>query len=271
MRVSFDYSDGLITPNVIIHTFTGYTPFLSYCAADAPNPWYTIETFSFLHGRGANLLSRDNQGNTCLHLCMDSIKSSFSLWIRRGGDRANDAMEYLQQVRHSLVYLIQHGAEVSAINNLGLSVSDVAYQDNVRGHLWDIILADCGFDIATFRTAKYTWRPRLVRPTQSTLGGLFKEEVFILLWKGKEHLCPYYDEAIRTGFDDRLYPDFESHFAEDDSTDGDGDSSDEAQHDCKSGSDDGSDHVSDAGNDDESDDGSNDGSDDDGGCMLEGT
>ena len=243
------------------------------------NPWYTIETCSFMVSRGADLSTRDFWGLTCVDICIRSIKSRHPLRARGGGGNAKDAMEYLQQVRHSLVYLIQHGAKPS-VNLIQHDTNRLVYpppalspyEDNVGGHLWDIILADCGFDIATFRTAKYTWRPcRVQRTKWGTLAELYTKEDFMALWKGKEHLCPYYDEVIRTGFEDQLYWDVESDSGEDDSTDGDGDSSDEAQHDCKSGSDDGSDDVSDAGNDDESDDGSNDGSDDDGGCMLEGT
>lgn len=34
----------------------------------------------------------------------------------------------------------------------------------------------------------------------NSLGEYFATEVFLAFWKGREHLCPYHEEAIRCGF-----------------------------------------------------------------------
>ncbi|KAK4198561.1 hypothetical protein QBC40DRAFT_153195, partial [Triangularia verruculosa] len=56
-----------------------------------------------------------------------------------------------------------------------------------RGDLWDLILADCGFDINDFRTDEWKWSP-------SFDDYFYTREHFKALWKGKEHRCPYYNE-----------------------------------------------------------------------------
>lgn len=62
------------------------------------------------------------------------------------------------------------------------------YSDGVRGDVWDMVLADCGYDVGRFRTEEWSWEPSF-RIAYTT-------DVFRDLWRGQEHLCPYYDEAI---------------------------------------------------------------------------
>ncbi|KAK4209206.1 hypothetical protein QBC37DRAFT_55942 [Rhypophila decipiens] len=162
MRICFDYSGGLLSPEVVIEILYGYTPLLSYCCGGSGNQGPTIEGFTLLLNRGADISTRDSQGNSCLHLCLENVNSDAAFWP----SGAETAGQYLERVRLSLGYLIQHGAEVHAINNDGLSVSDISYEDNVRGHLWDVVLADCGLDVTKFRTVEYCWQPCRVKRTR---------------------------------------------------------------------------------------------------------
>ncbi|KAK5657185.1 hypothetical protein OQA88_3243 [Cercophora sp. LCS_1] len=197
MRLMFDHSGGLLNSEVIVDAFFNDTPLLSYCRGSANNIRHTIEGFSFLLRRGTNIRACDRWGNTCLHLCLDNIEFDSGI----SSSRATSVTAYLEQVRKSLTYLIQNDADIYAVDDAGYSVLDVAYKDSVRGHLWDITLADCGFDIAAFCTEEFCWHPHSFKYRWgNTLGEGFTKEVFVSLWKGQEHLCPYYEQAICHGF-----------------------------------------------------------------------
>lgn len=94
--------------------------------------------------RGANVMARDIEGNTCLHLAIKSVRS-------RG--RVLD--------KTSLLFMVKAGADVYATNHYGYSVSDIAYTSigtyrssnlgTYVGDLWDEVLTECGYDAARFR------------------------------------------------------------------------------------------------------------------------
>lgn len=93
--------------------------------------------------RGANLMARDPKGDTCLHLALESVRNP-----RRVSEKA------------SLLFMVKAGADVYAVNDKGISVSDVAYTFNkrdqyknlgtYRGDLWDEVLTECGYDATGF-------------------------------------------------------------------------------------------------------------------------
>ncbi|KAK0736266.1 hypothetical protein B0T21DRAFT_177864 [Apiosordaria backusii] len=206
LRQILDYSHGIVNSETIIDVIRHFTPLLqvAYCYFDPYLYPYRngTEYFSILLARGSNVRARDVNGNTCLHLCFRGIEI-----------RANTRI-CLDQNRKALVYLIQHDADVFAVNYRGQSVSQVAYEkrlrnrplwsknngyrcgwalihepgDGMRGDLWDLVLADCGFNIADFRTEAWPWRPSFTTS--------YTKEMFKALWEGQEHLCPYYDEAM---------------------------------------------------------------------------
>jgi hypothetical protein len=214
MRILFDCSDGLVNSETIVDVVYNLTPLLAYCQyKNRAQPRYSVEGFSILLGRGSNVRAQDARGRTCLHLCLDNIENIPIL----KGRNPKAYLEVLEQIRQALVYLIQHGADVDAVDDIGRSVSELAYDrsyretrwdssrqpvsswlslgpgSGVRGDLWDVILTDCGYKIIDFRTKKWRWQP--------SFNEVYTKDVFIALWEGKEHLCPYYDEALSYGID----------------------------------------------------------------------
>jgi hypothetical protein len=100
----------------------------------------------------------------------------------------------------SLVYLINRGASVFTVDSNRRSVSATAYTKTIydkkrnasfrhiggyRGDLWDATLAICGYDLLEFRK-DYPRSPRYRID--------YERSDFERLWKGIEHLCPYWDD-----------------------------------------------------------------------------
>ncbi|KAK4184267.1 hypothetical protein QBC35DRAFT_441782 [Podospora australis] len=199
MRIMFDHSDGQIHAETKIYNAYGTltTPLLAYCGAGVGDSGFSVDGVSLLLSRGSNISARDDRGRTCLHLCLQNI--------RFGRERPPRCTYYmlthLQEVKNTLAYLVQHGADVHAIDNWGKMASETAYApyqgtvdrrfgpgQGVRGDIWDLVLADCGFDIPDFRTEEWQWKP--------SFNCVYTKEVFKALWQGREHLCPYYKEAM---------------------------------------------------------------------------
>ncbi|KAM7219462.1 hypothetical protein V8F06_005196 [Rhypophila decipiens] len=210
MQVAFECSDGLLTSSTMVDNDYDRTGFLSYCAGHYGNSKYSVEALSLLFSRGADVNDLDCMGNTCLHLLLDDIHHEYS-FRRTLSDDSLSATEYLKQVRRAAVYLINRGADIFAVNDEGDSVSDRAYSgDPVRGYLWDIILADCGHDIATMRKGCGSiGRLRRYHATKTrlrhTLGEGFTLDVFIKLWEENERLCPYYEKIMHFGLAEKIY------------------------------------------------------------------
>lgn len=145
------------------------TPPLMYCMF---RRWGT-EGFALLLRHGASVRDHDFEGNTCLHLCFNSLHSPYP-------------PSQIQRARDAIIYLIQQGADVFAENIEGQSVSDIAYSLKFgwSGDIWDCALARCGYDVSHFR---------LGRTRQAKYGPHYTRDDFEDLWSGAEHLCPYYD------------------------------------------------------------------------------
>jgi len=139
---------------------------------------YTPRKFELLLNRGSSIYDRNEQGETCLHVCLHN-----AMFCR------------LSNEKESLILLVQKGADVHAIDYNGMSISDVAYnascQDEeydlggYRGDLWDAVLSKCGHDISEMRKDY----PRIPHYTSK-----YTRECFEGLWLNREEFCPYYND-----------------------------------------------------------------------------
>ncbi|KAM7213377.1 hypothetical protein V8F06_011227 [Rhypophila decipiens] len=100
-----------------------------------------------------------------------------------------------------LSILLSRGANIHARDKFGSTCLDLCVSTlegtSGPGDLCDVVLADCGFDVAWFRL-KFGIRRR------AEYGHGYTRQVFEDLWKGQEHLCPYYyddEEAPATDED----------------------------------------------------------------------
>ncbi|KAF4837289.1 hypothetical protein CGCTS75_v001430 [Colletotrichum tropicale] len=119
------------------------------------------------------------EGRTSLHYLVYQIR-------RAGWTSADD--------RRSLICLIQNGADIHSRDDAGSSIWDAAKKNNKQGSyardMWDFVLAYCGFHSEVEVFARETPRHAVYRP------GWYSRADFEEIWKGMEHLCPYYgDEA----------------------------------------------------------------------------
>ncbi|KAG5789072.1 hypothetical protein H9Q69_011860 [Fusarium xylarioides] len=135
-----------------------------------------------LNARVANSWSPDDHqtlGFTCLH----------SLVYKAHRSRDRDELE-------ALIFLIQQGADILAVDHHQHSVSMRAYLPNdgdnqysskgsYRGDLWDAALTICGYDINSHRDAY----PRVPRYNRN-----YRRKDFERLWEGYEALCPYWTD-----------------------------------------------------------------------------
>jgi hypothetical protein len=130
------------------------------------------ECMRLLLRNGASLLQRNRHGQTCLHTLLGRRQST------------------IPTVRGCLLFLVQNGADVRAVDNYGRSVSSIAYRNDQKygcltGDLWDSVLSECGYDIRQFRKT----HARKPLYTQDYTRTEFEE-----FWKGREDSCPYYDD-----------------------------------------------------------------------------
>lgn len=180
----FDKCGHMLTPNtVFLDELGGATLFMLHCLSLELSP----KSVSFMASRGAEIHARDTNGWTCLHWCFCGVRARWRMKLN------------IRSFRDAVHHLIKSGADMFAEDNDGLSVSDYAYQGDlwtkhccgVGGDIWDSILADLGYDVGEFR-GKYgqPWKPTFHE-------GRHTIEDFEMLWQGKEHLCPYYDERFR--------------------------------------------------------------------------
>jgi len=132
MKLILDKCAGFLTPNTIIYQ-RGRTAFLAYCLYGN----ISVEGLSLLLSRGADVHSRTARGETCLHLVIN----------------ARLDVELPDDIRDALSSLVQAGTDVLAIDSEGRSVSEIAYKKESLcfGDVWDMVLADNGYDVASFR------------------------------------------------------------------------------------------------------------------------
>lgn len=108
----------------------------------------------------------------------------------------------LEVERQGLLLLLDHGANIFAKNYRGVSVSAERYRRERRsvyikmhkrelykpisrkGDVWDNVLTLRGYNIAEFRERM---------PRVGQYSRYYTREDFEELWKGNEHLCPYYN------------------------------------------------------------------------------
>ena len=93
---------------------------------------------------GASVMAKDNCGRTCLHYALDSLRNPSQV-----------------SEKESLLLLVKAGADVYAVDDNGISVSDVTYTRSdydkmfnlgtYRGDLWDEVLTECGYDATLYR------------------------------------------------------------------------------------------------------------------------
>ncbi|KAL3305267.1 ankyrin repeat protein [Colletotrichum asianum] len=134
---------------------------------------------SVLYNGRKEIDARDDIGRTSLHYLVYQI--------RRAGWTSEDD-------RKSLICLIQNGADIHSRDDAGLSIWDAAKKNNKQGSyardMWDFVLAYCGFHSEVEAFARETPRHAVYRQ------GWYSRADFEEIWKGMEHLCPYYgDEA----------------------------------------------------------------------------
>jgi len=138
--------------------------------------------FDLLLKSGANIHARDDQGHTCLHIC-----------IREARFKSSQEFE-------SLICLIEGGADICSIDHFGHSISDDAYRPlrhdedyelgGYRGDLWDAVLSQCGYDICKMREG-YHRRPQYI-DGYGRKG--YSRKDFERLWSGREKFCPYFND-----------------------------------------------------------------------------
>ncbi|TXC07405.1 hypothetical protein FocTR4_00003344 [Fusarium oxysporum f. sp. cubense] len=119
-------------------------------------------------------------GKGCLHHLMDKIL----VWI-----------EFLQEYLQLLMLLVEHGADVYSVDEDGYQAWHYAYNvtceacylfsPSAKGDLWDAALSRFGYSIP--ETRKYY--PRRARYTPN-----YTRKDFEMLWQGREHQCPYWDD-----------------------------------------------------------------------------
>jgi len=107
--------------------------------------------------------------------------------------------------RDALIFLIQRGANIHAEDSEGKPVVHYAYTRKLRaycsnrcwdcqgslggyrGDLFDAVVVACGYDLHQFRKdhpRKPCWTDR------------YQRVHFEQLWEGREHLCPYWNDAV---------------------------------------------------------------------------
>ena len=177
MKVMLDHGDCFVGVNSLLD---GFTP-LQHCCFGYVWSAGWVEVLEWLLDRGADPNHRSSNGQTVLHIILGSQASGMS-----PGD-----------YHEALILLLKRGANPTAVDNDGKSVSFYAYHSRVwggsrAGDAWDSALVRCGYDLWDFRRGY----PR--RPNHNE--GYSREE-FEGFWLGHEHLCPYYEAQDAFSFD----------------------------------------------------------------------
>ncbi|KAI1293277.1 hypothetical protein F5Y03DRAFT_374458 [Xylaria venustula] len=164
--------------------FVGKTAFLNtFCLHRQKNDTFLfdpVKRIKFLMDRGSLITEKNFNGSTCLHVFF----------------RSEPCFPQKENWFNALIYAVRQGADVYAAEMDGVTVSQIAYAgrycDDVyrdigsyRGDIWDAVLHACGFNIWEFRQAC----PRTARYTAQ-----YTRKDFEFLWKGREQLCPYWDD-----------------------------------------------------------------------------
>jgi hypothetical protein len=181
------YFINLETPDV---SGVGLTPLLQVCRGLGSG--YRNDIIAFLLERGANVHAVNSYGESCLHIAIMGARGPYRL----------------EEEFASLALLVQNGADVHLEDFLGRSVSMVAYQRASKDNwgrefgsywadLWDSVLATCGYNV---------YDSRRDHPRTAIYTNDYPREIFMKLWEGRQHLCPYWDDdVLEYGNDTRGY------------------------------------------------------------------
>ncbi|KAI1410600.1 ankyrin [Hypoxylon sp. FL1857] len=146
-----------------------------------------LEGYKELLNLGADIHARDPEFRTCLHLYFKKPPLFIDSHEHRRKKQFMRAFKTLEM-------LIERGADPQACDSNGDSVSDYAYDagraslmGSCVGDLWDSVLQSSGREISEFRTQDC---PRI-----AIYNSRYSRNDFEFLWKGREHLCPYWDDS----------------------------------------------------------------------------
>jgi hypothetical protein len=183
-----DFGSPLGGPN-FFEDYSGYeSPFLYLCrhysrARDKYRDFIfeTADKLALLLSRGADVSERDRLGNNCLHLILDFEDSDVH------GRYARDNPNELRDV---LMLLVTAGADVYAINDHDLSVSEMA---DVHDHIstWTAVLTTCGVEIEEVRRDRF-----LNRPLSSSIAPELQEASCVSRQRSKISLHDYLQGRI---------------------------------------------------------------------------
>ncbi|OIW24632.1 ankyrin [Coniochaeta ligniaria NRRL 30616] len=161
------------------------TPLLRVCQ-NGHDSQRQIQQLAFLLSKGCSISDVDYYGFNCLQVFFTNAPSPEA-----------------GSLRDFLVYLVGQGADVYATDRLGRSVSQLAYSKtcwsemavlgSYCGDLWDAVLDLCGYSVLEFRKG-YPRRAIYTRSPRSP-GWNYSRVDFERLWEGREHRCPYWDDA----------------------------------------------------------------------------
>lgn len=147
-----DHGAPFIDPNFLGSTPSGLTPILllanthaRVCTWGYSEMIDISDKIALLLCRGADVSRRDQVGNNCLHLAMDYFPLVAPSQVHSKGEYARIIRQHLE-LEDILMLLVTAGADVYAIDDFGISISEVAIN---RGHqkLWETVLTSCGYDI----------------------------------------------------------------------------------------------------------------------------
>jgi hypothetical protein len=139
-----DHGAPFICPNFLVSTPSNLTPILLLANTHAVvctwgyNDMIDIsDKIALLLCRGADVSRRAEEGSNCLHLAM-----SYPALVVHSHSQIRQHLE-LEDI---LMLLVTAGADVYAIDDFGISVSELAIS---YGHkkLWETVLKSCGYDI----------------------------------------------------------------------------------------------------------------------------
>ncbi|RTE84304.1 hypothetical protein BHE90_001093 [Fusarium euwallaceae] len=146
-----------------------------------------LQRLGFLLDQGYSLHLKWADGTNCLTQFFLASQTQTYLESRR----------HVQGRREILLFLVSRGADAYSTDSKGRSVSDYAYNQvfctacnetypPYLGDLWDSVLDECGYDISEFRK---------IHPRKPRYNDIYTRQIFEQLWQGREHRCPYWNDA----------------------------------------------------------------------------
>lgn len=139
---------------------------------DGVDPERYVQKLKLLSKEGYSIHDIDWYGSTCLHVFFGSFIPPISM----------------RTWKASLIYLIRHGANLSALDRSGRSVFDIAYTETCRDRdhglgtyrsdLLDFVLYSCRYSLCDYRKERLRER---------RYGFNYSRQDFEFLWKGQEY------------------------------------------------------------------------------------